>query len=152
MKSLKSFLNENPILMQAYVKFIMSAVTMKVSLINMVMRHVIKIQNLDPDVTPMFYLQESLDKAFSQSSTKDYEVGFDPLEWLNKKRQDVNSKLNGPELTKESFNKLTDISKWPNYTSEVKEEKPLLAQSKLLDKTKNSNRRSSKKSKLIKKQ
>lgn len=119
-KLAKAFLNENPTLMQRYVEFGMVAVDSVLNPLNDFMRHLIKVQNLNPDATPgvrdFLAPQDALSKSFDQKHDKDYDSDYN-FSWVHKKWEELNKLRSNPklsQLSEKEFTELTDISRLPN--------------------------------------
>lgn len=80
--------------------------------VGMLLKHLIKIQGLDPNAEPGHrtreLFQQAINDLFTKTHTEDFSPDFD-FSWRNKKFQEVqnNSEL---DLSKNDFTELTDIS------------------------------------------
>lgn len=110
---LKSFLNDNPDLLQKYVNGSVAAVGAILTPINMFMRHVLTVQGLDPDSVPgekqKALLYSAMNDVFAVTHDKDFDDDYD-LSWLTKKYEETRKQLNQLNLNKEKYKLVTDLS------------------------------------------
>lgn len=113
---LKSFLDDNPDLLKRYVNGGVATVGAILRPVNVFMRHLLALQDLDPDTVPgekqKLLLQEALGTLFNNTHEEDFESDYD-LNWVQKKFEETRGKLAQLELSKEKFLDLTDLSKLP---------------------------------------
>jgi hypothetical protein len=114
---LKSFLDDNPDVLQKYVDGSLVAISAILGPINVFMRHLLTVQGLDPDSIPGEKQRLLIQEAMGNLFNKNHEEAFDPdynLDWVQQKFEETRGKLNQLGLTKEKFMDLTDLSRLPN--------------------------------------
>jgi len=114
---LKSFLDENPDLRKKYVEGGITAVSAILGPVNSVMRHLLVVQNLDPDAVPgakdKAAMLKALDSFFDSKHDKDFDDDYD-LSWVQQKFNKTRGVLKDLKLTQDKFMELTDLSRLPN--------------------------------------
>ena len=124
---LKSFLNENPDLLKKYIDSGVTVVSAVLGPVNLVMRHLLTVQGLDPDSVPgekdRLAMLEALDAFFEAKHEKDFDDDYD-TSWVQKRFEEARGHLKQLNLTKDKFMELTDLSRLPNLgrVNDVSEE------------------------------
>lgn len=112
----RTFLNENPDLLQKYVSVGVNVVGLTLVPLNSFMKHLLVIQKIDPETVPgekaRKALQEAMNHSFDSDHAKEYDDDFD-TRWVTKKFEEARKSLNMLSLTKEKFKELTDLNKLP---------------------------------------
>lgn len=107
---LQDVLSEKPEARKTYVNSGLNAISMALTPINALMRHLLVVQGLDPDSTPGDKQREALqvvfNSTFEKTHEKDYDDDYD-TSWVHKKFSSVKDKLN---ITEDNFKALTDLS------------------------------------------
>jgi hypothetical protein len=110
----KSLLKQHPEVLQRYVAVGTAAVKVSLVPITGFMKHLILIQDLDPNMEPGLKRHQEmvngLNEHFNSLETKDYDDDYD-FSWFHKKFQNTNSKLDGVSLSEDRYKRLTDLSK-----------------------------------------
>jgi hypothetical protein len=113
-KLAKTFLNHNPELMNRYVGTSIHAISYVLVPLNAFMKHLILVQNLDPNADPEEKKrnQFSLDmqSLFNKVHEKEYEDEYD-LSWALKRFEETRTRLKELQLTKEKFMDITDLTR-----------------------------------------
>lgn len=116
----KGFFEANPELMQKYVNTSLAVLHRVLSPVDTFMRHLLTVQGLDPDSEPGERRREELrlmtDALLDKTHDKDFDDDYD-FTWIQKRFEDTRKVLNQPQLTKEKFMDLTDISRFTNNNS-----------------------------------
>lgn len=114
---LKSFLDENPDLRKKYVDGGITAISAVLGPLNSLMRHLLVVQDLDPDSVPgakdKAAMLKALDSFFDSKHEKDFDEDYD-LSWVQQKFNKTRGALKELNLTKDKFMELTDLSRLPN--------------------------------------
>ena len=107
---LKRFLKENPHRLQTYVQWGVAAAHLVVAPVNKLLRHLLVVQDLDPNTAPGVKireaLQEALNAAVDVKHRKDYDDSFD----FSRIGQGFNRLDNKLEITEDDFKKMTDLN------------------------------------------
>lgn len=111
----KGFFEANPELTKKYVNTSLAVLHRILSPVDTFMRHLLVVQGLDPDTTPGAKQREALqlmtNELFNKTHDKDFDDDYD-FTWIQKRFEDTKKTLNQPQLTKEKFMDLTDISRF----------------------------------------
>lgn len=109
----KSLLQKNPQVLEKYVATGLAAVKLSLIPITGFMKHLILVQDLDPNTEPgvkaRMELFEGLQQHFNKLDTEDYDSDYD-FSWFHKKFQETNNSLNGVSFTEDKYYELTDLS------------------------------------------
>jgi hypothetical protein len=113
-KLAKTFLNHNPELMKRYVGTSIHAISYVLVPLNAFMKHLILVQNLDPNVDVAEKrrqrdLQE-MNSLFDKVHEKEYEDDYD-MSWALKRFEETRSRLKELQLTKEKFMDITNLTR-----------------------------------------
>ena len=112
----RTFLSENPDLLQKYVSAGVNVVGLALVPLNSFMKHLLLVQKIDPNTVPgekaRKALQEAMNSSFDIDHPKEYDDDFD-TKWVTKKFEEARKSLNMLSLTKEKFKELTDLNKLP---------------------------------------
>jgi hypothetical protein len=112
----RTFLNENPDLLQKYVSTGVNVVGLVLVPLNSFMKHLLLVQKIDPDTVPgekaRRALQDAMNHSFDIDHAKEYDDDFD-TKWVTRKFEEARKALHTLNLTKEKFKELTDLNKLP---------------------------------------
>lgn len=115
MNMINTFLKKHPKLLFNYVSFNLKAVELILNPLSAVMKHCLIIQGLDPNTVPgvkqFKEFEADLNRAFDIMQMKDYDDDYNPNFWQHKSFNKTKVVLKDLNLTQESFNRLTDLSK-----------------------------------------
>ena len=109
---LKRYFQNHPDRLKTYVRAGIIAANMMVMPVSAMLRHLIKVQDMDPDEEPGRHahevFQQALDACFQQYHDHDFDTGFD-FSWFKKKFAEV--RMGFPlDLTEKEYHKITDVS------------------------------------------
>lgn len=114
---LKSFLDDNPDLLQKYVDGSLAAISVVLAPINVFMKHLLAVQGLDPNSVPgekqRLLVRQAMSNLFDRVHEDDFDSDYN-LDWVQQKFEETRGKLGQLGLTKEKFLGLTDLSNLPN--------------------------------------
>lgn len=123
---MQNYLNNNPVLLRRYVNIGVNIIGAALSPLNVFMRHLLVVQNINPDSIPgekvRKELSEAMSTAFEFKHPKEYDDDFN-MDWLQKKFEETRNQLTGLQLTKEKFSELTDLDNLP--TNKPAQEEPV---------------------------
>lgn len=109
----KSFLDKNPQVIEAYVSAGINAIDYALVPLNNVMKHLLVVQGLDPNSQPgdrqRKALQDALFTSFNKVDDKDYHDNYD-TSWAHSRFEKTQQKLSNLNLSQEAFKKLTDLT------------------------------------------
>ncbi len=111
---LKEYFRDNPEQLQTYIAWAIKATKLAIVPLGAVLKHLIEIQGLDPKTEPGRRMREAFQQALNSTFQKfhdhDYDTDFD-FSWLNKKFEQTRKDIEGLNLDKEDFKKITDVGK-----------------------------------------
>lgn len=113
LNALNTFLNKNPKLLSKYINVSMTVIGVVLKPINTVMKHALVVQGIDPKTYPGEKQRKELQTALDKNLTKLHEQDFDDdydFSWAKKCLGITNDKLVELQLTKDTYNKLTDLT------------------------------------------
>lgn len=117
MADLIKYLTKNEAGLKRYVKFGRSALELALVPVGVFMRHLIIVQDLDPDMDPSVKNYDSfvgsLSQLFDVFHAKAFSDNFDVGSWRNKAWKKTNDELQGTKLSSTEFIKMTDLSGVP---------------------------------------
>jgi len=111
MQYLNDFLRKNPKLLATYVHVATTVVDKTLAPLNLLMRHVLVVQDLDPNSRPGDRLMRLASEAMDQiQDTEEYDEDYD-FSWVERQWKKTAKKLNTLNLTKEKYRELTNVAK-----------------------------------------
>lgn len=122
----KSFVQENPDRVKKFSQLGLSVVGITVLSLDVIMRKILILQNLDPDIDPAFVEKENLNKSFesifSSGLNSAYSANSEKYDynWVQNKFKEIREKLNQSNLTEKQLNDLTDVSKLNDCSNTLK--------------------------------
>ncbi len=114
-KLFKEFFEANPELTRKYVSTSLNVLHLILAPVDTFMRHLLIVQGIDPDTAPGARQREAIQMMTNELMNKIHDKDFDDdydFTWVQKRFEDTRKVLNQPQLTKEKFMDLTDISKF----------------------------------------
>jgi hypothetical protein len=113
-KLAKTILNHNPEIMKMYVGGSIHAISYVLVPLNAFMKHLILVQNLDPNSDPEAKkgqrLLQEMNSLFDKVHEKEYEDDYD-MSWALKRFEETRSRLKELQLTKERFMDITNLTR-----------------------------------------
>lgn len=111
MNRLTNFLRNNPKLLSTYVRVATTVVDKTLAPLNLLMRHVLVVQGLDPNSRPGDKLIKLANQAMEQVQDPDeYDEDYD-FSWVERQWKKTAQKLNTLNLTKERYRELTNLER-----------------------------------------
>jgi hypothetical protein len=113
-KLAKIFLNHNPELMKAYVETSIHAIGYVLVPLNAFMKHLILVQDLDPNSDPEAKkgqrLLQEMNSLFDKVHEQEYEDDYD-MSWALKRFEETRTRFKELQLTKEKFMDITNLTR-----------------------------------------
>lgn len=109
---LREYFRNNPEHLKTYLDVGTTAAKFAIAPIGMVLKHLIEIQGMDPRTEPGRKMREAFQQALNNTFQKYHDHDFDQdfdFSWLNKKFEQTRKDIEGLNLTKEDFRKMTDV-------------------------------------------
>lgn len=118
MNSFNVYLKRRPYLFKKYVSYGTFLAKVMTLPINMLMKHLLVVQGLDPKSQPGDLFRKELFNQFDTIDSFAYEKEYDHS-WATQKFESV--KKSHPDLTREQFDKITDVSQFvsPNSIKDI---------------------------------
>src|SRR5271170_3613022 len=114
----KNLLQKDPALLKKYVSVGLTLVDSAISPLDSFLKHLLQVQDLDPNTVPgerqRRALEEALMQSFNRLDDADFDEDYD-FTWVDSKFQRTRQKLDHLNLTKKKFKNMTDVGDWqPN--------------------------------------
>jgi hypothetical protein len=111
-KHFKQFISGNPKLLKKYVSTGITALNYLIVPISGFAKHLLDIQDLDPNTVPGQKDLLALQNAFDRFHEEEYDSEYD-LSWVQKKLDKVRESSRWGNITQETFVELTDLNQLP---------------------------------------
>ena len=109
MKTLKSYLQSHPQLLVKYISIGTKSVNFTLYYLNKVMRHLLVLQNIDPNYQPGEKFRQALSKSIDKINKNDFDDDYD-FSWTRKYFEKVREQMSHLSLTKQQYLNATNLS------------------------------------------